>query len=203
MGFITSVGAMIAILNWTCQPLVPLAEAGAVHIVVTNSFGDSVSEFQIKLTSIADGVDHSDRLKHGESDNVPFGAYILDVTAPGFKNIRRTINVNASDCYFTVGLPLRLGDDIKMPDEYAPYSVTGQVFPAPADDRASWIVMISDYNDYRVEARIGETGKYLLRIKEMGNYTLILFIDRKPKVIEHISLDPSLPNLHRNKDIRY
>ena len=150
-----------------CTQVQPAGDA-RVEVSAFSLLGERIANAGVDLIEV--GTRKSMRSEfRGTVARIPYGTYMLRVSAPGFRASERELRVDQPEVL--VRIPLSVARECEGFAELG-----GSVQPAPRD-RELWVKLVPVFGSGGAEARVSQDGAFLVSGLDDGNY-LLLVLDR-------------------------
>jgi hypothetical protein len=155
---------LTAATAWTECVTVAESRDGSIDALAFSSIGKEIVSPRTEL--IDPTTNKIMRSSRGRFERVPYGTYVIRVSAPGFRSEQREIRVNQSE--LTVRFQLGLGREC---GDYS--SLKGSVSPVDGS-RELWLKVIPLRGSGGAEYRVGRKGYFLVSGLTEGEYVVLV-----------------------------
>ena len=141
---------------------------GRVDVSAYSMLGERLSPLDIDLIEVGTHKSMKSKLKGAVATKLPYGTYVLRVSAPGFRRAEREFRLDQPESSVRIQLSVAV-------ECGGVAQVRGGIHPASAD-RELWVKLVPLRGVGGSEARVGRDGSFLVGGLEDGQY-LFLVVD--------------------------
>jgi hypothetical protein len=153
-----------------------------IHVHAVDELGRRIQHASFDLLPIdTEGKPRIDS-SSGDFSHIPYGKYMLKVTAAGFNIAQRELEVDRSDVWVTVAL-LVWEAHVMRPEP----TLAGEIIP-PISTKTAWAKLIGVYNDITIEAAITGGRFFHFEPKVHGVYVLMIINDGRILDLRQVEL---------------
>ena len=151
---------------------------GRVEVSAFSILGERLPTLDIDLIEVGTHTSLKSRFSGTVATKIPYGTYIVRVSAPGFRRSEQEIRLDQPEILIRIQLSLAI--------ECGGFSaVRGSVHPAPTGHEL-WIKLVPLRGVGGTEARVSQGGSFLAAGLDAGQY-LLLVVDGKA-ILHTVSL---------------
>ena len=151
---------------------------GRVEVSAFSILGERLPTLDIDLIEVGTHTSLKSRLNGAVAKKIPYGTYIVRVSAPGFRSSEHEIRLDQPKILIRIQLSVSI--------ECGGFSeVRGSVHPAPTDHEL-WVKLVPLRGVGGAEARVSQDGSFLAGGLDAGQY-LLLVVDGEA-IIHTVSL---------------
>jgi hypothetical protein len=182
---------IFAVVLMACPPLWGQDQStsrATVEIQVMTFLGDRVDGYYLQLVEMGSKKDFSKYFtKHygySLATNLPYGEYLLDVSAGGLRPHHQLLKVFQPRVYTRVFLRLA-----RFTDEETSV-IEGYVTPTPPAKETLWVKILPLLSNESIgETQVQPDGSFLLRGLDNGKYILVVMRGTESLYLQEISLN--------------
>ena len=154
---------------------------GAVHIQPVDILGHPMRQFRVFIIGVGALASVHAESQTGDFPRIPYGDFVIRVSAAGFKTVERVIGVDRPTVWVTV--PLAVSSHFA---ESVPV-LSGKVIPAITEGKA-WAKLVGVYDNSVIEAAVTTEGRFHFEPKTVGIYVLLIVNEDRVLSMERIEL---------------
>jgi len=169
---------------WLCRGecvQVGAPQFGRLEVSAFSGIGERLPNLDIDLIEVGSHKSLKSRLNGAVATKIPYGTYLVRVSAPGFRTSEREIHLDQPE--LLVRMPLSVsGECIGFAQ------IHGTIRHAPPD-RELWVKIVPLQGVGGAESRVGRNGSFLVGGLDWGQY-LLLVVDGQT-IIHTASVEPT------------
>lgn len=143
---------------------------GRVEVSAFSVLGERLPTLDIDLIEVGTHKSLKSRLNGAVAAKIPYGTYLVRVSAPGFHRSEHEIRLDQPEILVRIQLSVAV--------ECGGFAeVRGSIHPAPTD-RELWVKLVPLWGVGGAEARVSQDGSFLAGGLDDGQY-LLLVVDGK------------------------
>ena len=160
---------LILSVTWLCSGecvRVGPAQFGRVEISAFSVLGERLSSLDVDLIEVGTQKTLRSKLKGTVAKKLPYGTYLMRVSAPGFRRSERQIILDQSELLVRIQLSISI--------ECGGFAeIRGTLHQTPAD-RELWVKLVPLHGAGGAEARVSHDGSFLAGGLDGGQYLLLV-----------------------------
>jgi len=143
---------------------------GRVEVSAFSLLGERLPNLGIDLIEVGTQKSLKSHVHGAVATKVPYGTYVLRVSASGFRSVQRELRLNQPEILVRIQLPVSI--------ECGGFAeIGGAIYPAP-EDRELWLKLVPLRGVGGAEVRVSRDGSFLASGLDDGQY-LLLVVDGK------------------------
>jgi hypothetical protein len=170
-----------------CAPALSAQRLGraTVHIDAFDPFGSRIQNAKVRLYTPNRDRDLAERIQGDTIRNVPYGEYVLVVTAGSGIGTREVV-VNSDEVWIRIGLEFFIGS---RDGPSGDITVNGEIRPAPQQPKDWWVRIDGVFLHFSRESPVSASGRFSAGLFPMGTYLVQVFEGAKLRHSETIEID--------------